>query len=184
MRIIGGKYKGRKLNFPKSHRVRPTQDRVREALFNVLAPHIFGVNVLELFAGSGAFGIEAISRGAGSVTFVENSLTCVKIIRENLGNLGIEDKAKILRMDVDRAISKLSKKGDRFDIVFLDPPYYKGLSKKTLINLDRYDILSHNNVIIAEHSRKELLPDNINNIFIYKQKKFGNKAISFYRKKK
>ncbi|MCK4463841.1 MAG: 16S rRNA (guanine(966)-N(2))-methyltransferase RsmD [Candidatus Omnitrophica bacterium] len=183
MRIISGKYKGRKINFPKSPYIRPTQDRVREALFNVLARSISGVNALDLFAGSGAFGIEALSRGAKNVTFVDNNFKCVRIIKENLRNIDIEDRANILRMDALRAIKKLSKTGNKFDIVFLDPPYYKGLSKKTLISLNQYDILSHTNIIVAEHFKKDILPYNIDNMIFFKQKRFGDTVLSFYRKK-
>lgn len=183
MRIIGGKYRGRKIGFPKSPHIRPTQDRIREALFNVLAPGISGVNALDLFAGSGAFGLEALSRGAKNVTFVDNNFKCIRIIKENLRNIDIENRAKILKMDAFRAIKKLSETGNKFDIIFLDPPYYKGLSKKTLISLNQYDILSHTNIIVVEHSKRDTLPYNINNIIFFKQKRFGDTVLSFYRKK-
>ncbi len=181
MRIIGGKYRGRRIAFPRS--IRPTQDRIREALFNVLAPRISGVNALDLFAGSGAFGIEVLSRGAKNVTFVDNNFKCIRIIRENLRSLDIENMANMLKMDTLRAIKKLSKTGNKFDIVFLDPPYYKGLSKKTLISLSQYDILSHNNIIVAEHSKRDTLSEDIDNILLYKQKKSGDTVLSFYSKK-
>jgi 16S rRNA (guanine(966)-N(2))-methyltransferase RsmD len=183
MRIIAGKYRGRKIGFPKSPHIRPTQDKIREALFNVLARSISGVNALDLFAGSGAIGIEALSRGAKNVTFVDNNFKCVRIIKENLRNIDIEHMANILKMDALRAIKKLSETGNKFDIVFLDPPYYKGLSKKTLISLNQYDILSDTNIIVAEHFKKDILAYNISNIILCKQKRFGDTVLSFYRKK-
>ena len=182
MRIIAGEYKGRKLDFPKNVDVRPTQDRVREALFNVITPQIQGKRVLDLFAGSGSLGIEAMSRGAEKATFVENNLKCIHIIKKNIERVAIEDKTVVLKMDVFRALGKFEEKGDVFDIVFLDPPYYKELPKKTLIMLSQYDILSPTNTIVIEHFKKDNIPENINNILIYNQKKYGDTVLSFFRK--
>lgn len=183
MRIIGGGFKGRRIIFPKSPHIRPTQDKIREALFNVIAPDINGAAVLDLFAGSGALGLEAISRGATHVTFVDNNSLCIRVIKENLDSLGATDRADVFKTDVIRAIEKIHRSGNKFDIVFLDPPYYKGLAKKILIKLSHYDILAHNNIIVAEHYKKDLIPDNINKIILlFKQKKFGDTVLSFYKK--
>ena len=182
MRIIAGEYKGRMLDFPKNVDVRPTQDRVREALFNVIAPQIQGKLVLDLFAGSGSLGIEAISRGAKKATFVENNLKCIHIIKKNIEKVAIESKTAILKMDVFKALGTFDEKGDIFDIVFLDPPYYKELPKKALIMLSQYDILSPTNTIVIEHFKKDNIPENINNILIYNQKKYGDTVLSFFRK--
>jgi len=184
MRIIAGKYRGRKIDFPKSPHIRPTQDRIREALFNILAPCISGATVLDLFAGSGAFGIEALSRGAKKATFVDNNIKCIRIIRSNLKKIGAEDKAEVYRRDAFKAMDELAQAAATFDIVFIDPPYYTELSKKSLIKLAHYDILSHNNTIIIEHYKKDVLLNDLKSIKLGRQKRFGDTVLSFYRKSK
>lgn len=182
MRIIAGKFKGRKLDFPKGPDIRPTQDRVREALFNVIAQYVAGARVLDLFSGSGALGIEALSRKAKDVTFVDNNPKCISIIKSNLANINIKLGVNILKMDVLKAINILSQKGKVFDIIFLDPPYHSDLLKKTLIKLSQYDIVSQNNLIIAEHFKKGNLTDTVRGISRYTQKQYGDTMLSFYRK--
>lgn len=183
MRIIAGEFKSRIIEFPKLKSVKPTQDRVREAIFNVIAPHIQGACVLDLYAGSGAYGIEAISRGAEHVTFVDNNITCLRTIKHNLDALGISSRAEVIKKDVLKVLDAPSGL-KRVDIIFLDPPYYKELAKKTLIKLDHYDILSqYHNIIIAEHHKKDEMPESLDNITLLKQKRFGDTILSFYRKK-
>lgn len=182
MRIIGGEYRGKKLAFPKSADIRPTQDRVREALFNVIAPYIRDARVLDLFAGSGSLGIEGISRGAKDVTFVDNDPRCTGIISKNVKDVDIEGKSRILRMDALRAINLLAHEGEPFDIVFLDPPYYHDFPKKILIKLGQCDILAQNNIIVVEHSKKDKIPVKIESIIPYNQKRYGNTMLTFCRK--
>jgi len=182
MRIIAGTYRGRKIDFPKTPDIRPTQDRIREALFNVIAPDIEGRKVLDLFAGSGSLGIEALSRGAKKVTFVDNNLKCIKIIKKNLEGIGITAEAEVYKQDAFKAIERLSASGASFDIVFIDPPYYKDLAKKALIKLTHYVILSHNNIIVVEHYKKDALPEDLKGMALKKQKRFGDIFLSFYVK--
>ena len=142
MRIIGGEYRSRQIMMPKGVEIRPTQDKVRQAVFNILGD-VNGKVVLELFAGSGAFGIEALSRGAKSVTFVDNNFSCIQTIKSNLESLDIPHSVyDLIRADAINVLARLGKQEEKFDIVFLDPPYYKGLAKKCLINIDNYDILT------------------------------------------
>lgn len=201
MRIIGGEYRGRIIKMPKSMEVRPTQDRVREAIFNVISEKIPGSDVLDLFAGSGAFGIEAISRGAKSVIFVDNNINCIKIIKSNLSILG-EDMGmtQLLKTDAVRAISRFQKEGRKFDIIFLDPPYYRdsfdrlrtirrtmsaveSLAKNSLIKIGACDILFERSFVVAEHFKKDTLPEDSGNITRFKEKRYGDTAVSFYRRK-
>ena len=157
MRIIGGEYKSRTILMPKGVEIRPTQDKVREAIFNILGD-VNGKNILELFAGSGAFGIEAISRGARSVTFVDNNFRCAQTIRSNLESLGVSDSMyDIVKSDAIGVMSRLAKIEEKFDIVFMDPPYYQGLAKKCLLNIDYYDILSPIGLVVVEHFKKDAL---------------------------
>jgi len=182
MRIIAGTLKGRTIAFPKAASIRPTQDRVREALFNVIAKKVRNSAVLDLYAGSGSLGIEAISRGAKSAVFVETNVQALRTIKANLKSLGVEDKAHVMKRDVFKAIDKLSNDGKRFDIIFMDPPYYQDLPKKTLLKLEQHAILCPNNIIIIEHSCKDVMPECAYNITLKLQKKYGDTSLSFYQR--
>ena len=140
MRIVGGEFRSRLISMPKGVDIRPTQDKVREAIFNVLGD-ISGRRVLELFAGTGAFGIEAISRGAKSATFVDNNFRCTQTIKLNLESLPVDDsKYDIIKSNALSILPRLAREEEKFDIVFLDPPYYQDMAKKCLLNMDAYDI--------------------------------------------
>src|SRR3989338_7402944 len=150
----------------KGLRLRPTQDKVREALFNLIGD-VTDKNVLELFAGSGAFGIEAISRGARYVTFVDNNFRCIETIRTNIESLAVPDsRYEIIRANALSILSRFERQEEKFDIIFLDPPYHKGLAKKCLINIDSYDIVAQNGLVIAEYFKKEALLLALDNIIL------------------
>jgi 16S rRNA (guanine(966)-N(2))-methyltransferase RsmD len=178
MRIISGKYKGRTIKMPKG--IRPTQDKVRKALFDILGD-IKGLSFLELFAGSGAVGIEALSRGAKEIVFIEKDKRCAKKIKENLSSLSLLSY-RIIEFDTSKVIRHLNQNGKQFDIIFLDPPYYGDLSKKTLQTLGAYDILAPNGFIIVQHFKKDILPERIGNLIILRQAEYGDTLLSFYRK--
>lgn len=178
MRIIGGEYRSRLIAMPKGVKIRPTQDKVRQAIFNILGD-VTGKRCADLFAGTGAFGIEAISRGASGVTFVENSFQCARTIKSNLGSLKIpESRYEIVRADALKALPGLAAGGKKYDIIFLDPPYYKDMAKKCLINIDSYDILAQFGSVIIEHFKKDVLPDDLNTLILYQQRKYGDTLIS------
>jgi 16S rRNA (guanine966-N2)-methyltransferase len=182
MRIIGGLYRSRLISMPKGVEIRPTQDKVRQAMFNVLGD-ISGKRVLELFAGSGAFGIEAISRGAVYVTFVDNNFKCAETVETNLKSLGIADNVyDIIRTNALSVLPRLSKGDEKYDIIFLDPPYYQGLSKKCLINIDSYDILAPNGHVIVEHFKKDELATDLKTIVFDKDRQYGDTVVSIFRK--
>jgi 16S rRNA (guanine(966)-N(2))-methyltransferase RsmD len=185
MRIIGGEYRGRILRMPKGVKIRPTRDRVREAIFNIIREAIPEARVLDLYAGSGAFGIEALSRGASSVVFVDNNINCIRIIKSNLSALGNSAKpSQVIKRDAVRAISGFQKEGKEFDIVFLDPPYHKDLARNCLIKIDACDILSQRGFVVSEHFVKDAMPDRIGALSAFTQRKYGDTVISFYRKQK
>lgn len=184
MRIIAGKYRSRLIRSPRVKGVRPTKDRIREALFNIIRECIDGRNVLDLFAGSGAFGIEAISRGAKSAVFVDSDRGCVKAIEGNLNMLKVEDdRFDIIKMDVFIAIDKIAGAGKKFDIILMDPPYYKEMAKKCLIKLSERDILNPLCIIIAEHHKRDILPQEIGGITSYRSVCYGDICLTFYRLK-
>jgi 16S rRNA (guanine(966)-N(2))-methyltransferase RsmD len=185
MRIIGGEYKSRSIAMPRGVEMRPTQDKVREALFNILGD-ISGRKVLELFAGSGAFGIEAISRGAGSVTFVDNNFRCVQTIKSNLESLGVpKTKYSIIKgnaLSVPEKFRAPAPEFGRYDIVFLDPPYYKDMAKKCLINIDSYDIVSPVGLVIVEHSKKDALYAELERFVFVDERRYGDTVITIYKR--
>ena len=184
MRIVGGKYKGKKIDFPKIQNVRPTQDKVKEAIFNILTDKdIIGAKVLDLFAGSGSLGLEAVSRGAQKAFFVDKDPKSIASIKKNIKSLECQDNTEVFRTDYSIAIKKAQQNGLLFNIIFLDPPYYKDLAKKALLNIVQYDILSSYNITIIEHSKRDTIPESINNIKLVVQKKYGDTFVSFYRKK-
>lgn len=181
MRIVGGIYKSRLIAMPKGVEIRPTQDKVREAIFNILGD-VTGKAVLELFAGSGAFGIEAISRGAKSATFVDNDFHCVRTIKANLETLGVDSsKYDIIKADALIAPSRLAADGKKFDIVFLDPPYYKDMAKKCLIKIDYYDILSPIALVLAEHFKKDALDAQLKGLLFVDERRYGDTLITIFR---
>jgi 16S rRNA (guanine966-N2)-methyltransferase len=177
MRIISGRFKGRIIKRPRG--IRPTQDKVRKALFDILGD-IRGLAFLELYAGSGAIGLEALSQGAGKVVFVEKDRRCIKQIKQNISVIGFLGY-RVIGLDVPQALKQLNKRDEKFDIIFLDPPYYRDLAKKTLKTLSRYDIVSPNGLIICEHFKKDSLPEVINNLRLVKQAQYGDTVLSFYR---
>ena len=172
MRIIAGEYKGRNLKSPPSLNVRPTSDRLRETLFNVIAPIIEGARFLDLCAGSGAVGIEALSRGASHVTFVDRSRRMCKLIEANVGLCRIpEEWWDIYCSEVNEFLRQ--SKDERWDIVFFDPPY-KDDYVKTL------GLLVNNSLVIAEHHHKNQLPEVIGNLERTRILKQGDSSLSFF----
>jgi 16S rRNA (guanine(966)-N(2))-methyltransferase RsmD len=185
MRIIAGKYRSRNIRMAKHPDIRPTKDRVREALFNIIGKFVQAATVLDAFAGSGAFGIEALSRGAKRVVFIDKDRRCIRVIRENLNSLGIKNNAvSIIKMDAMDAFGILERKKEKFDIVLLDPPYYRGMVKKSLIKLDHRDILAFPCIIVAEHHKEDFLPEELNNIILYRTVHYGDVCLTFYKTKK
>ncbi len=181
MRIISGKHKGRKLNVPKT-KLKPTKDITREALFNII--EVLDKTVLDLFSGSGSFGLECLSRGCKDVVFVEKNRRAVSTIKKNLSL--IDEKASIFPMDV---LSFLKKNSDlkSYEVIFLDPPYNEIVGIDTLIFLDKNAQLNDNVIIIYEHSNertKEIKEEiSFQNIRIVKNKRYGNSSLTFFEKR-
>ena len=186
MRIIAGTYRSRILKSLKGQALRPTSDQLRETLFNVLGDGVPGSRFLDLFAGTGAMGIEALSRGAVEVVFVENHAPAATLIRSNLASLSLRNGVKVLAMDALRGLEMLrsGKKGQRapFDYVFLDPPYARANDyARVLESLGWGDLLAPGGVAIAEHRRSFDLPEVVGALGCYRVLKQGDAALSFYR---
>lgn len=182
MRIIGGELKGRILKSPPKGHVRPIQDKVKTAVFNMLQDRVCGVAVLDLFAGSGAFGFEAISRGAGQVTFVESDWKLAKLLEENLRLLGVEERGIVLHDDALSVMEDLGESEKMFDLIFSDPPYGQGLAKSSLLSAAECAILTESGFLITETHKKEELPEAAGSLVLWKRRLYGGTAVSFYRR--
>ena len=185
MKVISGTLKGRNFYMPQG--IRPTQDKIRKAIFDILGQDVEGIVFLDLFAGSGAVGLEAISRNAQHVVFVEKDSCCADIIGENITSLrgdGYEkddSRSFVITGDVFVVIKNLSAQNKKFDIVFADPPYGIEAAKKTLKTLMAYDILHPNSVLIIQHEKREILPDFEGRILRVREKKYGDSLLTIFR---
>jgi len=179
MRITTGKYHNRKLFMP--HGIRPTQDKVRKAIFDILGD-VEGLSFLELYAGSGAVGFEALSRGVSQLTMVECSHNSVLAIKKNIALLKASS-CNLYYLEAEKAIKLLSRDKKSFDIIFLDPPYHEEMAKKILHTLEGYDILAPNGLIVAQHPKTELLSEPSPNFSLIKEAKYGDTWLSIFRKK-
>jgi 16S rRNA (guanine(966)-N(2))-methyltransferase RsmD len=158
MRVISGKFKGRKLKGPEGLELRPTGDRLKESLFNILGPRLAGVAVLDVFSGTGAIGIEALSRGASEAVFIESSETAVRLIQKNLQTCGIGKGYRIVEQDAFAALRALARQGFKANIVFFDPPYDWKLYADLLGIVFSKGLLSQPSRVVVEHYRKAVLP--------------------------
>lgn len=175
MRVISGIAGRRKLVSPDGMDIRPTTDRIKETLFNILSPDIYGSDFLDLFAGSGGIGIEALSRGASSAVFADNGIKAINCIKKNLEITGLGENATVLRMEAGAAVARLFTSKKSFDIIFMDPPYGKELEKDVIMDLDRYRILKEDGVIIVEASADTSFDYIEDTCFqIVREKKYGS----------
>ncbi len=186
MRVIAGTYRSRILKSLKGLALRPTSDRLRETLFNVLGPAVAGARFVDVFAGTGAVGIEALSRGAAEVVFIENHPPAVALILKNLESLGVRSGAAVFGADALRGLEMLAAKrkedGDTFDFVFLDPPYAAAEEYERVLRvLGSASFLAPGSVIIAEHYKKFDLPVHAGSLARFRILKQGDAALTFYR---
>lgn len=180
MRITGGIHRGRKIKSPRGTTTRPTPEMVREALFNILNRKVVGSRFLDAYAGTGAVGIEALSRGADFAVFIEKDYTACKVINENITSLNLMDKALVLCSGVIESMKKLEKKVESFDIIFLDPPYYKNEIALCLDFLQHSSILKPDSTVIIQHAWD--ISFEYNGFKKIKQKKYGKTIMSFLMK--
>lgn len=177
MRIISGRARSRKLKSIQGTGTRPTLDRVKEAIFNILAPVLPDSKCLDLFAGFGGLGLEAISRGAAAVIFLENNYRNVKVIRENIELCDFREEAQVKNMDVFKYLNDCNK---NFDLIFMDPPYGKGLVNKTISLISDGEFLSNKGLLIAEHHKNEDI-EKLFKLTIIKEKVYGDTIISIFQ---
>lgn len=179
LRIIGGALKGRKLYSVRDTSIRPTADRLRESIFNILSRRVLDAVVLDLYAGTGALGIEALSRGAESVVFIDNRKTALSVLRRNIDSCMLDQKADIVKWNIRQNLNCMKSKKQNFDLIFLDPPYDKNLIKPTLLNLDKSHSLKKGACIVVEHSLYEPIPTDLFTFDLLDQRKYGKTLVSF-----
>lgn len=179
MRVIAGSAKGRRLKTVASRKVRPTADRVKEALYSMVGSRIElqGARALDLFAGSGALGIEALSRGAASATFVERDRQTGRLLRQNVEACGFAGRAEVIPRSVVGAIEELADRGAVFDLVLIDPPYAERLAGRVLSALDRAGIAAEEGVIAVEHGNDEELSD-VGRLRLTQSRRYGSTSVT------
>jgi 16S rRNA (guanine966-N2)-methyltransferase len=181
MRVLAGALKGQRLVAPRGPTTRPTGDRVRIACLDTLTPYLGRGPFLDLFAGAGGVGIEALSRGAPSAVFVEADISALRALRENVARLGLGERARIMRDDAARALSNLARLGERFAVVFLDPPYASPRAAATLAAVETGAVLAPGAVVVVQHATKSPLPDAPGVLSLWKASRFGETTLTFYR---
>ncbi len=177
MRVITGSARGRRLESPTGDNVRPTTDVVKEAVFSIVQFSVEGGMFLDAFSGSGQMGIEALSRGAAGAVFIDSSRRSMNIIKRNIALCGLEDKARTVSGD---SISFLENTNEKFDIIFLDPPYMTGLLQSALSKSGK--ALKDNGVVICEHPKEEKLPEKTAELYLVRDYRYGKIMISLYKK--
>jgi 16S rRNA (guanine966-N2)-methyltransferase len=183
MRIVAGSARGRALQGPKptSRHIRPTADRVRETLFNVLGQFLEGQAVLDLYAGTGALGLEALSRGAGRAVLVDSDREAQALCRLNTDGLGFTAQVELLSLPVARAVEQLRQQGQAFELIFADPPYAARVVETVLVQVTGAQLLTAGGMLVVEHDKREEAPEAHAGLERVDQRRFGDTVASFYR---
>lgn len=179
MRVITGSARGRRLGELKGMETRPTTDKVKESIFNCIQFEVQDARVLDLFAGTGQLGIEALSRGARSALFVDRRADAVKLVRENLALCRLEENAQVICGD---SLAALGTQSGRFDIIFLDPPYESGLLEQAMEKIVSFDILAPHGIIVAESAADKILPELFPPYSVYREYRYGKIKVTFCRR--
>jgi 16S rRNA (guanine966-N2)-methyltransferase len=180
MRVVSGVCKGRSLKAVPGNTTRPTTDKVKEALFNMIGPYFDGGIGLDLFAGSGGLGIEALSRGLEKVIFIDRESKAIQIIHENIQACKFEEKTEVYRNDAALALKALIKRGINFDYIFLDPPYKKQQLVNLMEKIDEHHLLKNGGIVVCEHSHDVELPKTIGELTEIKHEKYGIISVTIY----
>lgn len=180
MRIISGNRRGKKLYAFDGRKIRPTADRLREAIFNILASRVKDVTVLDLFAGTGAFGLEAVSRGARSAVFIDNHPDAIRLLEKNISACGMIEETRVVTWDIAHDLNCLKGTQSGFELVFLDPPYSRNLVCPTLLHLHESGAVQPGAHIVIEHSLDDPLPHDLDCFTRVDQRKYGKSLVSFF----
>ena len=180
MKVISGILKGRNIEGYNIDGTRPTMDRVKESLFATIQNNLKDSIVLDLFAGSGNLGIEAISNGAKLCYFIDNNKEVIKVLNKNISNLNIKSNSKVILSDWKKSLNEFANQNLKFDLIFVDPPYDYNVYEKILDKVSNLNLLNENGLIILEHSNLKF-KEKYNNLTLYKEKKYGNKSVNIYK---
>lgn len=181
LRIISGSAKGMKIVTLEGENTRPTSDRTRESLFNIINPMIIESRVLDVFSGSGAISLEALSRGAASAVAIDKDKQAAKIIKTNIEKTGFSDKCRLMTLDFKQALIMLSNEKCLFDIIYIDPPYNRGLAVDSAKLISKLGLLANGGILICEHDSKENMPTSIHNLVLFDRRKYGKATLTFYK---
>lgn len=182
MRISAGTLRGRRLATPSGDRTRPTSDLLRQALFNILGERVRDAQVLDLYAGSGALGVEALSRGAAAATFVERDRAAAACLAKNLDALDLAGRSRLLVRDVRQAVAELARAGETFSCVLIDPPYGGDLAPQTIEALAPGAVLSENAVLVVQAFHKTPLPDRAGVLVAIRDRRYGESRLTVYER--
>jgi 16S rRNA (guanine966-N2)-methyltransferase len=182
MRISAGEHRGRRLRSPRGRRTRPTSEFLRQAIFNILAARVRGARFLDLFAGTGAVGLEALSRGASAVTFVERDAGSVETLRANVAALGFSGRTRVIAGDALPMLARLEAAGAPFDIIFVDPPYARDLAARCMERLAHGGVLSENGILVVQTFHKTVLPERVGLLARVRERRYGESALVLYTK--
>jgi 16S rRNA (guanine(966)-N(2))-methyltransferase RsmD len=180
MKIGSGRFRGRNIITPRGKKTRPTSGRLKKALFDIIAPDLPEARILDLYAGAGALGLEALSRGASHATFVERGRAAAQAIVDNLERLGIADRAEIIQSEVAPALHQLALRGELFHVILLDPPYRSDLHATVLKQIDKATVLVDEGFVILEHHHKLALPDTVGGLQKGRVVRAGESCLTFY----
>ncbi|WP_110929311.1 16S rRNA (guanine(966)-N(2))-methyltransferase RsmD [Bacillus massiliglaciei] len=183
MRVVSGVCKGRPLKGVPGKGTRPTTDKVKEAVFNIIGPYFEGGIVLDLFAGSGGLGIEALSRGMEKGIFIDRDYSAVQTVKSNLESTGFTELAEVYRNDSERALKALIKREVVFDLILLDPPYKKQRLVEVLKTMDEAKILSEEGTIVCEHSNDVQLPESVGDLVAKRKENYGMIGVTIYERR-
>lgn len=181
MRIISGSARGRKILSPQSSVTRPTLDRIKESIFNIIQNQVYGSRVLDVFAGTGSLGLEAASRGAKFSYLVDKSPETYPLLRENIRNLKFEDLCKSFNMDAYSALEEFARKSIVFDLIFIDPPYAKEMIPPAMENIDKKELLDKEGLIVTKTDSSEEIYEGTERIKLFDHRKYGNTTVCFYK---
>ncbi|MCR8845396.1 16S rRNA (guanine(966)-N(2))-methyltransferase RsmD [Paenibacillus sp. SC116] len=183
MRVISGTARGRSLKAVPGMNTRPTTDKVKEALFSMIGPYFDGGTALDLFAGTGGLGIEALSRGIDHAVFIDMDPKAIETIKHNVNAARVAEKAEIFRNDAKRALKAIAKRDMKFDLVFMDPPYRMTDADEMLTTMLEQEMLSEHAIVVIEHDSNYTYPEQIGSMDCFRNAKYGEIALSLYKKK-